>query len=262
MQELAELAVILSRGFPGWLPWIVAVFANNALANNIISSNNSDRELIWRLTTDPRMERVWPQIANLKGEWPPFGLTLAGNPRKKLTSVKHPQLTKRDENLVNFFGWAYLLAHAPIEITTIAELDARLASCTNMSKQLRKLAATLRALPSRLSGSDRLDVESVEHRTAESHAKQIEDAANFCDNAAPTIKELKASAGFNPQVVERAGNHRHRRARAYIRQLAAQIKQPLYETIATVASVTLDCCVTKQQVIDWTRGIDRPQNST
>jgi hypothetical protein len=258
VQELAEL---LLRKFPRWVPWFVAVFANDVLANNILSSNNSDRELIWRLTTDPRMERVWPQIANLKGEWPSFRI-LAGNPRKKLGSVRHPQRTEQDENLINFFVWAYLLARAPIKITTTSELDTLLASCTKMSKQFRKSAAILRALPSRLSGSDRLDVDSVEHRTAESHAKQIEDAASFCDNAAATINELKASAGFNPQVVDRAGYRRHRRARAYTRQLAAQINQPLYETIATVASVALDCSVTKQQVIDWTRGIDRPQNST
>jgi hypothetical protein len=257
-----ELAVILSRKFPGWLPLIVAVFANDVLANNILSSDNSDRELIWRLTTDPRMTRVWPQIAKLKGVWPPFASTLAGNPRKKLGSVEHPQLTEKDNNIINFFGWAYLLARVPIEITTISELNALIASCTNMSKQLRKSAATLRALPTRLSGSHRLEVESVEHKTADSLAKQIEDAASFCDNAAATINELKGSAGFNPQVVDRAGYCRHRRARAYTRQIAAQINQPLYETIATVASVALDCSVTKQQVIDWTRGIDRPKNST
>ena len=252
---MQELAVILSRKFPGWLPRAVAI-----VASKLLESDNPDRELIGRLTIDQRMKKVWPQIDKLKGECRPISLTLAGNPRKKLGSVKHPQ--RQEENLVNIFAWAYVLARAPIRITTTSELDAILASCKNISKQLRKFAVTLRALPGRLPGSDRVEVEGIEHRLAESHAKKLEDTASFCDNNAATIKELKGSAGFNPQVVGRPGHRRHRRTRAYVRQLAAQISEPLYGTIATIASVALDCSVSKEQVIDWTRGIDRPQNST
>jgi hypothetical protein len=246
---------LISPKFPAWLPPVIA-----KAAKGLLETDNPSHKIVLRLTTDSRMQRVWSEISKLKQKWQPLALTLAGHPRKGLGSaVKHPHRTDQEEALINTFLWAYLLARLPIGITTISELDALLASCEKMSRQLRRSAAGLRALPSRLSGSDHLDVEGIEYRLAEVHAKQIEDAAKFFDNAAATINELKDSAGFNPQIVNRPGHRRHRRARAYTRQLAAQINEPLYQTIATIASVALDCSVTKEQVIEWTRGVDRPQ---
>jgi hypothetical protein len=85
----------------------------------------------------------------------------------------------------------------------------------------------------------------------------MERAAKFYEGAISEIIQLKAVEGLDPRVVDRPGQYRAERS--YVRHLAASISKPLYGTLATIASVALDRPledpVTKEQVIEWTRGV-------
>ena len=139
---------------------------------------------------------------------------------------------------------------------TISELDALLASCESIARELRKSAADVRALPDKLSGSKFVELRDMEHGVARYHATNIERAAKFYEDAIDKIIQLKAVEGLDPRVVDRPGQYRP--ARSYVRHLARHINRPLYATLATVASVALDCRITKDQVIEWTRGAKGP----
>jgi hypothetical protein len=97
-----------------------------------------------------------------------------------------------------------------------------------------------------------LQIRDLSPQFGDIYAKNVEEAAQFCDEMVAEIKNQKA---FDPLVVDRPGHRGHRAARGYVLNLAGQISKPLYGTLATIASVALNCSVTKQRVIDWTRGV-------
>jgi hypothetical protein len=237
--------VILAPSFPAWLPTAIADEARRIL------ECTEDPALVIRLATDKRMKRVWAELSKLKFERPQL--------EELVLSERGPlqdHLTDQEAALTLIFWYAYAFARAQIAIITISELDTLLASCEDMAKQLRKSAADLRALPSKLSGSERFEIEDVEHWDAGYHAGNIEEAAKFYEGAVAKIIQLKAFEGLDPRVVDRPG--RYRTERSYVRHLTAQISKPLLGTLATIASVALDRPVTKDQVIEWTRGVKGP----
>jgi hypothetical protein len=122
-----------------------------------------------------------------------------------------------------------------------------ISSCDNTARKLRDAAAFLRELPNKLSRCEVLQVEDMSSQFGNIFAKNVEEAAQFCDEAVGALIQQK----LDPLIIDRPG--KHRTARAYVLNLAGQISKPLYGTLATIASVALDCDVTKQQVIDWLR---------
>src|SRR5262245_22095040 len=233
---------MLAPSFPTWLPTAVADEARRIL------EYTEDPSLVIRLGTDKRMKRVWAELSKLKFERPQL--------EEPVLSMRDPleaHLTDQEAALTMIFWYAYAFARAPIALITISELDTLLGSCEDMAKQLRNAASTLRLLPGKLSGSERLEIEDVEHWDAEYHANRIEEAAQFFDGAVAKIIRLKAIEGLDPRVVGRPGQYRTERS--YVRHLAAQISKPLFGTLATVASVALNRTVTKEQVIEWTREV-------
>lgn len=234
---------MLAPSLPAWLPTAVADEARRIL------EYTEDPALVIRLATDNRMKRVWAALSKLKFVRPELDEEVLG----MRGALLDDQLTDQEAALTMFFWCAYAFARRPIALVTISELDTLLASCEDTAKQLRNSAATLRALPCKLSGSEGFEVKDVEQWVAESHAKQIEEAAEFCDGAVEKIIRLKGFEGLDPRVVDRPGQYRA--ARSYVRHLAAQISKPLYGTLAAIASVALDHPITKEQVIEWSRGV-------
>jgi hypothetical protein len=227
--------------FPAWVPIAVVCEARRILAKT------DDPELVLRLATDHRMKRVWAELSKI--DWASVELD------DLWLSIRPPldeQLTKQETAFTVIFWYAYIHAYIQPSLITISELDVLLASCEQTAKQLRNAATILSALPTKLSGSDYLTAGGMRHQVAENHAREIEEAAAFCDAAVAVIIELKAFEGINPRVVDRPGQYRTERS--YVRHLAASIGTAgLYGTCATIASVALDSQITKEQVIEWTR---------
>jgi hypothetical protein len=233
---------MLAPSFPTWLPASVVCEARRIL------EYTEDPALVTRLATDIRMKRVWAELSRLKFARPQLYETTL-----RIRGAPLDGLTDQDAALTMIFWYAYAFAHAPIALITISELDALLASCENIARQLRNSATDLRRLAGKLSGSEMLNLEDVGHQDGEYYASNIEEAARFYDSAVTKIIQLKGLEGLDPRVVDRPG--RYRTARSYVRHLAAQISKPLFGTLATIASVALDRSVTKEQVIEWTRGV-------
>jgi hypothetical protein len=232
--------MLASPIFPEWLPPAVA-----HEAERILSLETADAALVQRLATDPRMKSVWRELLGAPFERPQL--------EESTLNLRPPlgeELTDNEAALVLFFWYAYFFARFPIALATISELDALLASCDNTAKQLRDAARTLRELPSKLARCEILQIGDLSEQFANIYAKQVEEAAQFFDEAATEIIKQKA---VDPLVVDRPGHHRV--ARSYVLNLADQVSKPFYGTLATIASVALNCSVTKQQVIDWTRGV-------
>jgi hypothetical protein len=223
--------------FPEWLPPAVALEAQR-----LLDTKTADAALIYRLADDPRMELVWRELSGLKFERPQLETDL----RPPLDD----NLTDQEAAHTAFFWWAYFYARFPIALATISEVDELLASCENRAKQLRDAAIALRELPNRLARCELLQVGDISQWFAEICAKNVEEAATLYDEAAVEIIKQKAS---DPTVVDRPGHHRA--ARSYVMNLASHISKPLYGTIATLASVALNCSVTKDQVREWSRGV-------
>ena len=239
---------MLAPSFPAWLPPAVANEARRILEYTKYPA------LVIRLATDIRMKRVWAELLKHKFNRPhldKWALRMRG-------PLLDDRLTDQEATFTMFFWWACARVHAPIALSTISELDTLLASCESIARELRKSAADVRALPDKLSGSEFLETRDMEHGTAEYHAKNMERAAKFYDGAIAKIIQLKAVEGLDPRVVDRPGKYRP--ARSYVRHLATNIGKPLYATLATVTSVALDCTITKEQVIEWTRGVKGLQN--
>ena len=239
---------MLAPSFPAWLPEAVADEARRIL------EHTKDPALVVRLATDSRMKRVWAELSKHKFDRPHLDKSVLrlGGP------LLDARLTDQEAALTMFFWWAYARARAPIALITISELDALLASCESIARELRKSAADVRALPDRLSGSEMLEIQDIEHGHAEYHARNMERAAKFYEGAIAKIVQLKAVEGLDPRVVDRPGQYRP--ARSYVRHLATNISKPLYGTLATIASVALDHPISKEQVIEWTRGVKGFQN--
>src|SRR5262245_16546337 len=134
---------MLAPSFPAWLPTAVANEARRIL------KYTKDSDLVIRLATDIRMKRVWAELSKLKFDRPHLDklvLRLGG-------PLLDDRLTDQEAALTMFFWWAYARVRAPIALITISELDALLASCESIARELRKSAADVRALPERVSGS-------------------------------------------------------------------------------------------------------------
>jgi hypothetical protein len=234
--------MLAPTSFPKWLPPAVA-----DEAQRILDTESADAALVHRLAMDPRMESVWRELSRNKFDRPQL--------EDSVLNLRPPlgdHLTDQEAALTLFFWWAYVFARLPIALATISELHEFLSSCENTARQLRAAAVALRELPNKLSRSELLQIRDLSPQFGDIYAKQVEEAAQFCDEAVGEIINQKA---IDPLVVDRPGYHRT--ARGYVLNLAGQISKPLYGTLAIIASVALDCTVTKQQVIDWARGIER-----
>lgn len=235
--------MLAPTSFPKWLPPAVALEAQR-----ILDTESADAALVRRLTTDPRMKLVWRELSKLKFERPELEASILD-----LRPPLGDQLTDQEAALTLFFWWAYVFAHFPIGLATISEINVFLSSCSRTAKQLRAAAVALRVFSNKLSRCELLQIRDLSPQFGDIYAKNVEEAAQFCDEMVAEIKNQKA---FDPLVVDRPG--RHRAARGYVLNLASQISKPLHGTLATIASVALDCSVTKQQVVDWTRVVKAP----
>jgi hypothetical protein len=231
--------MLAPTSFPKWLPPAVA-----DEAQRILDTESADAALVHRLAMDPRMKSVWRELSRLKFDRPQLVLDL----RPPLGD----HLTDQEAALTLFFWWAYVFARFPIGLATISEIAVLLSSYSRTAKQLRAAAVALRVLPNKLSRCELLQIGDLSPQFGGIYAKQVEEAAQFCDKM---IAELKNQKAIDPLVVDRPGHRGHRAARGYVLNLAGQISKPLYGTLATIASVALNCSVTKQRVIDWTRGV-------
>jgi hypothetical protein len=149
----------------------------------------------------------------------------------------------------------YYYASYPACFVTVSELDDLRTHCEDTAKKLRDAVKALRRVPYRnaIAAIRQYtflydDDGATDEWVADTYAK-FEDVAKFCDSLVAETIELKK----NFVVINRPGHHR--RARGYVLILANLISKPLYGTLATIASVALNCDVKKQQVIDWTRGV-------
>jgi hypothetical protein len=225
--------------FPEWLPPAVALEAQR-----ILDTESADAALVHRLAMDKRMKLVWRELSKLE---------MRPQLEDSILDVRAPlgdHLTDQEAALVLLFWYAYFFARFPTTVATLSEHDALLASCEDTAKKLRDAAVALRELPNKLSRCEVLQIGDLSPQFGDIFAKGVEEAAQFCDEAVAEIINQKA---IDPLVVDRPGHHRA--ARGYVLNLAGQISKPLYGTLATIASVALNCSVTKQQVIDWTRGV-------
>jgi hypothetical protein len=236
---------MLAPSFPDWLPSAVA-----DEARRLLNTEGADADLIIRLATDPRMKSVWRELSKLTFERPVL--------EEGELSYRPPlddKLSDKDAALVMFFWYAYAEARYPRGLTTLSEHNADLEHCEHTAEQLRAAAAALRDLPWILARCERWQVKDISQQFAEIHAKQVEDAATFCEEAA---EEIGNQIEGDPLVADRPGHHR--KARGYIINLASLLNKPLYGTLATVASVALDMHISKEQVIEWSRGVKAQNN--
>ena len=164
-------------------------------------------------------------------------------------------LTDQEAAFTQIFWNVYYYASYPAYFVTVSELDDLRTHCEDTAKKLREAAGALRRVPYKnaIAAIHQYtfyyeDYGVTNERVAEACAK-IEDVTKFCDSLAAETIELEKSF----VVIDRPG--RHRTVRGYVLILASLISKPLYGTLATIASVALNCDVSKQQVIDWTRGV-------
>ena len=126
------------------------------------------------------------------------------------------------------------------------------------AKQLRKSAAEMRRIvkPKHPTPFGEGTPEDGFARIHLSLVKSIEGLLDFSSYSAAST--LKTGSHFPP--VKRARHKKNLHARGYVRSLAIVTRKlfsggPLYGTLATVASVALAKDITKDQVIDWTKGL-------
>ena len=128
-----------AASFPAWLPTAIANEARRILE---YAKDPAGAALVIRLATDIRMKRVWVELSKLKFDRPHLDklklvLKLGG-------PLLDDRLTDQEAALTLFFRWACVRARAPIALITISELDALLASCESIARELRKSAADSR----------------------------------------------------------------------------------------------------------------------
>jgi hypothetical protein len=173
--------MLAPTSFPEWLPPAVALEAQR-----ILDTESADAALVHRLATDPRMKSVWRELSKLKFELPELGA-----PIFNLRPPPCDQLTDQEAALVLLFWYAYFFARFPITVATLSEHGALLASCGDTAKKLRDAAATLRELPSKLSRCEVLEIGDLSSQFGNIFAKNVEEAAQFCDEAIAVIIEQK-----------------------------------------------------------------------
>jgi hypothetical protein len=237
--------------FPGWLPTAVAHFARRLL------KVSGKPELVLRLATDRRMKGAWKELLQTNFEWP-----LDESDASTPATLLEGNLSNNEAALVTIFWVAYRTAREEVALISSAELRHTAEACTSTARQLREGAAFLRMLPSKISGSAVLEAIDFSQEEAGFHANALEEAARFCETAAAQQKGLEG-----PQIISRHTGKKNKAARAYVRLLASHLSEPLYGTIAAIASVALDRPdhdpVTKDQVVEWTspaRGGDKAPN--
>ena len=260
--------------FPKWLPPAVA-----QEARHLLKVRHS--EVALRLATDDRMKFVWRELKKYKvpsggvyqGELPPGFLPVTwpdawkdlpfgyGGLRSAVAKYFFDnQLTDQEAALALFFRHARCYADPQVsKAGTVAERDAMVAVYREHARQLRKSAAEMRRIAKPKDNPAPFGEGTPEDGSARivlSLIKNVERAAGFFDYSAAST--LMAGSHFPP--IKRARHKKNLHARGYVRSLATVTRKlfsggPLYGTLATVASVALEKDITKDQVIDWTKGL-------
>jgi hypothetical protein len=225
--------------FPKWLPPAVA-----REAERILDRKNPDAALVHRLVTDERMKSVWRELTK------PKDFLARPQISEPWANMRGP-LPDEDNALTLFFWCAYLFGRAGIIVGTAKEYDAMLATYRKQAEQLRASALVLRDLHLVSGLADNfLQYGDISKQSADIHANQIEDAANFCDEIVEAIIELKAA---DPLIVDR--DYGNREARGYVRLMSIEMHrlfgQLMAGTLATVASVALEIEIADKQVRNW-----------
>jgi hypothetical protein len=235
--------MLAPREFPEWLPPAV-----REEARRILNSEGADEALILRLATDERMKGVWGELAKHK--------------KDKLCQPSDWALLMRDrvdipppdssDPLALFFWCAYTIAWVRPIVGTLSNRDLPIAQYRAEAARLRLSAAMLRKL--NLQHGPQIDVQD---QFIEIHARQIEDAAEFCDEIVSVYAKFKDAEA--PLVVER--DFGSNETRGYVRMLAVETRnlfgQLLAGTLAKVASVATGKEVTPAQVHNWARPAPR-----
>ena len=231
--------MLAPTALPRWLPMEVAIEAER-----ILGSGYADEALVLRLATDREMKKVWRELEKCKKDNPSHLGESWAILTKAMTELKvePPEIS---DPLALFFWIAYTLASLKMAAATFSGLDVPIS-------QYKEVAAALRLYAWKML---RLNIRCREHDGLweDRHFKNIEEAADFCDEMAKTLTEIKGAQA--PLIVKR--NYGNRQARGYVRMLAAEARRLFgrvgYRTIATVASVALGKKVTPTQVRNWVR---------
>jgi hypothetical protein len=152
----------------------------------------------------------------------------------------------RDVALQVVFLNSFILAGLGMKTTTAAEKKDLVNFYRERAKQLRDAAAWLIECPQN-------DME------AEEHGQAVERAAAWCEKEADEMDDKDPNQTFYDNTLVVGRQRGSPRLRAYCIKLAELMHllygNTLYGTVASIVSVALNCSVTKQQVIDWTRGV-------
>jgi hypothetical protein len=155
----------------------------------------------------------------------------------------------RDIALQVVFLNSFFLTVSGVKTITAAEKKRLVDSYREQARRLRKEAAWFKRLEMGLASE------------AAEHGRAVERAAAWCKAEADEMaseEDPSHPLHDNTLVVGR-----HRKGLPHVRAYCIRLAQimyllyddVLYGTVASIASVALDCSVTKQQVIDWTRGV-------
>jgi hypothetical protein len=212
--------------FPAWLPPAVA-----EEAQRLLNAGYAEDELVLRLATDERMKLVWRELKRHEQ----FSVRPQISDALAKVRSRDTRLAHEESALALFFWCAYALAFMQPRVGTFSKHRVPILFYRWQAAQLRVSKAVLRELheiPADTRGF-LTDYVLDEH---EYHARQIADAAKFCDEIAVELTKLEAVEA--PLVVHR--NHGHREARGYVRMLAVETRKlfgaKLYGTLANVAS--------------------------
>jgi hypothetical protein len=164
------------------------------------------------------------------------------------------------------------LGNAEPKTSTVAEYkkiaDSYRAQAERLRNEAKELEARRRNRPDISFSPDPAEGGSVRAQAlrliglrgqAEEYARAIESAAAWCEAEADWMMDIGRDPNHpsHPLLVKRRRGPPH--VRAYCILLAEFMYllygNALYGTVASIASESLDCPVTKQQVIDWTRGV-------
>jgi hypothetical protein len=206
----------------------------------------SEKEVLKRLATDPRMQRVWTELYRRQRKSNKFVHSVKRFFQRDFRQLEFPEiaaaLTKafatlsgaeqQDMAVGHFLEAAWFFAATPLPLMTEDRINSQVKSYRRMASQLRKDAEGLRALHL---GNDAANLESAAIR-----CEQI------ADQVRPTHEEIR---WLLPIAARRRGDEI---MRGYVLRVSAHCHDAfgkwLTGTVATAASVALSKKITEDAV--------------
>jgi hypothetical protein len=228
--------------WPKWLPMEVQIEAERIIGGGI-----ADEALVLRLATDKEMKKVWRELEKHKKDKPSHLSESWAIMTQQMTELKvePPEVS---DPLALFFWIAYTLASLKLAASTFSRFNVPISQYNEVAASLRLYAWKMISLNFQYTENDTL--------REDRHFKNIEGAADFCDETANILTQVKAAQA--PLVVKR--NYGNRHARGYVRMLAVEARRLFgrigYRTIATVASTALAKEISATQVRKWCASLD------